>query len=98
MDGMTELQKQVDSAVRSQLRIVLTLPNPDKSRCLLCLAYEYFIQDMEEDAFNLLSQADPEYFKDQLAKDMKEIENMETIVTSVLQKLIEAGYIKVSAK
>lgn len=98
MDGLTELQKQVISAVQMQLRLVVTLPQPDKSRCLLCLAYEYFVLDMEEDAFKLLEMADPEYFKDQLAKDMKEIKDMSTIVMTVMQKLVEGGYVIVSAK
>jgi len=98
VDGLTDLQKQVDQAVKQQLPFVNTLPNPDKSRCLLCLAYEYFILDMEEEGLKLLEGADPEYFKDQLAKDMKEIDNMEIIVLSVTSRLIEAGYIKVVAK
>lgn len=91
-DGLTEDQKYIDEAVKAQLPLVLKLPNPYRSQCLLCLAYEYFILDMEEEAYKLLMKADPEYFKDQLAKDIKEIPNMDIIVKRVAKKLVELGF------
>jgi predicted transcriptional regulator len=87
-------QKTVDE-IKRMLPLVLPMPNPNKSRCLLGLAYEYFIMDMEEEAYKLLLMADPEYFKDQLAEDMKEMPNMKEVVLTIMHKLVELGLIKV---
>ena len=95
-DGLTPEEQWVVDQIKAQLPIITKLPNPDKSRCLLSLAYEYMLLDMEEDAIKLLKQADPEYFKGQLSKDMKEIPNMDIIVLSISSKLIELGIIKVT--
>jgi hypothetical protein len=97
-DGLTADEVQMVAEIKTQLPFIMKMPNPDKSRCLLSLAYEYLIMDMEEEAMKLLRQADPEYFKDQLSKDMKEIPNMDIIVMSISSKLIELGIIKVVAK
>lgn len=94
-DGISAKDQLVVDEIKKQLPFVLTLPNPDKSRCLLSLAYEYIIMDMEEEGMKLLRQADPEYFKEQLSKDMKDIPNMEIIVLSISSKLIELGIVKV---
>jgi len=61
----------------------------------MCLAYEYLNLDMEEYAFPLLEEADPGYFKDQLKEDMEKIPNMTEIVMRIIEKVIEAGYVKV---
>ncbi|HUV84319.1 MAG TPA: hypothetical protein VMV86_01340 [Methanosarcinales archaeon] len=96
--GLSDIQKQVVRAVEFQLPMVRTLPDPDRSKCLMCLSYEYFILDMEELAYPLLEEADPEYFKDQLAKDMAEDENITTIVLRIMDKLIDVGVVIVKAK
>lgn len=94
-DGISRENQEVITAIKAQLPIVLRMPDPDKSRCLLALSYEYMIMDMEEEALKLLKQADPEYFKEQLSKDMKDIPNMDIIVMSISSKLIELGIVKV---
>jgi hypothetical protein len=98
MDGLSDLQKQVVQAIKSQLPMVRALPNPDKSKCLMCLAYEYFMLDMEEEAYKLLSEADPEYFKDQLAKDMDEDSDVALVVSRIIDKLIDIGVVRVKEK
>lgn len=95
MDGLTDLQKQIIKAVEAQLPLVRTLPNPYKSKCLMCLSYEYLILDMEEKAIPLLKEADPKYFGDQLAEDMKEDPTITLIVMAISAKLEELGIIKV---
>ena len=92
-DGLTEEQIFIIDEVKAQLPIVLTLSNPDKSRCLLGLSYEYFLMDLEEEAYKLLKQADPAYFGEQLGKDMKEIPNMDIVVFTITSKLIELGLV-----
>lgn len=92
---MTDLQKSIDTAIKFQLPMARSLKDPHRSRCLFCLAYEYLNLDMEEKAFPLLEEADPEYFKEQLGKDMKTIPNMEEIVTRSLSKLIDMGFVKI---
>jgi hypothetical protein len=98
MDGLTDLQKQVIKAVEFQLPMIRTLPDPDRSKCLMCLAYEYFILDMEERAYPLLEEADPNYFGEQLGKDMAADENIMTIVLTIMDKLVDIGMVKVSVK
>ena len=94
LDGLTKEQKEVDRLVREQIPRALALPEPDRSKCIMCLAYEYFNQDMEEKAFKLIEKADPNYFKDQLAKDMQDPQIKE-IVFRIMGSLMSAGYIKV---
>jgi len=94
-DGLTEEQQAIYKIVESHMVFVATMPEPDKSRCLLSLAYEYFILDMEEEAFKLLEQADSGYFQEQLESDVDSIDNMKEIVTTIMSKLIEIGYIRV---
>jgi len=74
---------------------VLQLPEPDRSRCLMGLAYEYFIADLEETAFDILKKADPKYFGEQLGKDMKINPDIKQIVFRISAKLIEMGLVKV---
>jgi hypothetical protein len=95
-DGLSEIQRKIDAAVKQQLPFVLRMPDPDRSRCLFCLAYEYLNLDMEERAFPLLEQADPDYFAAQLKEDMAKIPNMTEMVMRILQKLVDAGYVKIS--
>ena len=97
-DGQTDEESKVITAIKATLPLVLTLPNPDKSRALLGLAYEYFIMDMEEEAYKLLAMADPAYFGEQLRKDMEEIPNMEEVVMRILDKLMEIGVVRVKAE
>jgi len=92
-DGLSDIQKEVVKLVQSQLPYIKSLPEPDRSRGLLCLAYEYFNLDMEERAFPLINLAQPEYFQEQLAKDVLEVPNMREIVIKVADKLMETGYI-----
>ena len=95
-DGLDKDQSWVIEQVGIELPKALVLSEPDRSRCLLCLAYEYFNVDMEEEAFKILSQSDPDYFKNgQLGKDMKEIKDMDKIVFAIMGKLLSAGYIKI---
>lgn len=94
-DGLNKQQKAILDEVERQVPIVVGLPEPDRSRCLTCLAYEYMLQDMEEKAFNLLEQCDPNYFKQPMADDMKNDPNMNKIVMTILSKLIEIGYVEV---
>ena len=96
-DGLTLEEQQMIGEINKALPIAMSLPNPDKSRCLLGLAYEYFLMNMEEEAYKLLEQADPDYFGEQLGKDMKEIPNMEEVVMRILDKLMEIGVVVVKA-
>ena len=98
MSGLSDIQKQVIKAVEFQLSMIRTLPDPDRSKCLMCLAYEFFVLDMEEKGYILLEEADPEYFKDQLRKDMDEDENVTTVVMTILDKLMEIGVVVVKAE
>lgn len=93
-DGLTELQQKVDTAVQATLKFSLKLPEPDRSKVLTCLAYEYFNLDMEEKAFKILEKADPEYFKTHMKKDLEDPQ-MKQIFFSIIGKLIDAGYVKV---
>jgi hypothetical protein len=97
-DGLTEKQKQIVEEIKAQLPMVYNLPNPSKSRCLLSLAYEYFLLDMEEEAFKLLKQADPNYFGEQLGKDLEEIPQMTTIILCISSKLMELGLITLNSE
>lgn len=76
------------------LPTVLKLSEPVRSRCLMGLAYEYFIADLEETAFDILKKADPNYFGEQLGKDMKEDPRIEQIVFKIASKLMEIGLVK----
>lgn len=96
VDGLTEEQKQIDVAVQKQLPSVLKLPEPDRSKCLMCLAYEYFNLDMEEKAFTIIQKADPNYFNNQLKEDMKD-PDIQKIVMRILGSLMNAGYVKVES-
>jgi hypothetical protein len=93
-DGMTEVQKLVDQAVQAQLPMILKVPEPDRSKALVCLAYEYFILDMEEKAFAILDKADPNYFSEGMKKDLQDPQ-MNQIFMTIVAKLIESGYVKV---
>jgi len=95
--GLSENQKKIITAVEFQLPMVRTLPDPDRSRCLMCLAYEYFVLDMEELAYPLLEEADAEYFKYQLGKDMEADENITTIVLRIMDKLVDVGAVIIKA-
>lgn len=79
--------------IKTYVPMALQLPEPDKSRCLLCLAYEYFMMDMEEEAYKLLLFADSNYFKDQLKIDMKTVPNMDKVVMRIARKLILIGVV-----
>jgi len=92
-DGLDINQKTVIDEINQQLPTVLKMPNPDKSRCLVSLAYEYFNLDMEEDGFKLINQCDPRYFKTHIAEDMKNIKGFDTIVIAIMAKLMYLGYI-----
>lgn len=94
MDGLTKEQESIDQAIQDQLSVVLQLSEPDRSKCLTCLAYEYFLLDMEERAFGVLKQADPEYFNTHMIKDLKDPQ-MNEIFMTIVSKLIRSGYIKV---
>ena len=95
-DGLTADQSAILLEVERQVPLVSKLPEPDRSRCLTCLAYEYLLQDMEEKSFDLLSQCDPGYFKEPMANDMKRDPSMNRIVMTILSKLIEIGYVSVN--
>lgn len=97
-DGLSKEDKWMVEQIELQFPFVLKLSDPDKSRCLLGLAYEYFLMDMEEKAYELLRQADPNYFKEQLAKDMREIPNMDKIVLRIMGKLIDIGVVVVDSE
>jgi len=95
-DGLTDEQKWIIEEIKEHLPFILEhVPNPDKSRALLGMAYEYFLMDMEDEAYALLLKADPEYFKDQLKEDMVMIPNMRQIVFRIMGKLVELGLVKV---
>ena len=91
-DGLDKDQKYIVDQIKQQLPSVKKLPEPDRSRYLVSLAYEYFLQDMEEDAFKLIEMADPNYFKGQMSKDMGTVEGFDKIVTVIMSKLLELGY------
>lgn len=94
-DGLNAQQNAILEEVERQIPLVSGLPEPDRSRCLTCLAYEYMLQDMEEKAFELLEKCDPGYFKEPMANDMQKDPSMNRIVMTILSKLIEIGYVKV---
>lgn len=94
-DGLTQEEQQMVSEIKSLLPTVRLLPDPDRSRSLLCLAYEYFLMDMEEEAYKLLEEADQNYFGEQLGKDMKDITGMTEIVMRILNKLMDIGIVKI---
>lgn len=91
MDSET---KYVLEQCKIMLPTVLQMPEPQKSRCLMGLAYEYFIADLEEEAYKILKKADPKYFGEQLGKDMKEDPIIKQIVFRIASKLIEIGLVK----
>jgi len=90
-DGLTDTQKFVHDAVQQQLPFIDELPEPDKSRCLMALSYEYFNVEMEEEGFKLLKISDPDYFKEQLEKDMRADEIIKMIAVSIAEKIIDMG-------
>lgn len=94
-DGLTPEQQNIVDEIQRTLLTVRLLPDPDRSRCLLCLAYEYFVMDMEEEAYKLLKEADKNYFGDQLRKDTDEIPGMSEILVTILNKLTEIGLVKI---
>lgn len=94
-DGISKEDQEMVDQIKAALSLVMNLPDPDKSRCLLSLAYEYFLMEMEEEAYKLLMHADPNYFSAQLKEDMKTIPNMDQIVTRIAGKLIELGVITI---
>lgn len=98
IDGLTEEQALVIKEVEKQLPMIATLPEPERSRCYMCLSYEYFILDMEEKGFALIEKADPNYFGKQLSEDMKNIKDIDTIVFSILESLMKGGYVKLKVK
>jgi hypothetical protein len=98
MDGLTENQKEIIKAVEEMLPSIRKLPDPMRSQSLLCMAYEYFIADMEERAYPLLEEADPNYFSEQLGKDMADDSRMLEIVMRIMDKLVDIGIVKVTAK
>jgi hypothetical protein len=98
MNNLSSDQKNIKSLVEAQLPTIRTLPDPDRSRCLLCMAYEYFVLDMEEYACSLLQEADPEYFGEQLGKDMKDIEEMSELVLRITDKLVDIGFVIITTK
>jgi hypothetical protein len=93
-DGLTEDQKFIIKQVEGMVPVCVALPEPDKSRTMMCLAYEYFVLDMEEEAFKLLKQADPLYFGEQLAQDIDDIEGIKQVVDTIAIKLVEIGIVK----
>ena len=93
IDGLSEEQKRTDTMVKAQLPLVVKLPEPSRSRCLLALSYEYFVQDMEEEAFVLLSMSDSGYYDLQFAVDIVERDDMRELLVIIVQKLIEGGYV-----
>lgn len=93
-DGLTELQKDILRQVERATPQVLALPEPNRSKAIVGLAYEYFLQDMEEKAFGLLEQADPNYFKEGKKKDLED-PLMNKIFFTIIGKLIESGYVTV---
>ncbi len=95
-DGLDEHQEWALKEVERILPIVLKFEEPNRSRSLTGLAYEYFIQDMEEKAFKILEMCDPNYFKEPMKQDMKD-PAMEKIIMTIVAKLIESGYVIVSA-
>jgi len=98
MDGLTEIQQKMVQAVETLLPDIRQLPDPKRSQSLLCMAYEYLILDMEERAYPLLEEADPNYFGEQLGKDMADDPRMMELVMRVMDKLIDIGFVKISAK
>jgi hypothetical protein len=97
-DGLTKEERWMVEQIKAQLPLIEKIPNPDKSRCLLGLAYEYFLMDMEEEAYKLLEKADPAYFSEQLGKDMEEMSEMTEIVMRILDKLMDIGVVVVKTK
>ena len=97
-DGLNVEQQFILQQVESALPQVLKLPEPARSQSLTCLAYEYFLQDMEEKAFTLLEKADPNYFKEPMKKDMESDPRMNKIIMTILAKIIEIGYVEVKTK
>jgi hypothetical protein len=96
-DGLSDKQKFIDGEIQELLPEVLKIPEPDRSRSLVCLAYEYFMVDMEEDAFSILRNVDPSYYKNEMHSDMKDGE-MKHIFMSIMSKLVDTGYIKITER
>jgi len=92
-DGLNEEQRKIIEEVERQVPLILKLPEPGRSKCIVCLSYEYLIQDMEEKAFSLLESADPNYFKDPMKKDMEKDPRMAELVMTMLSKIISMGYV-----
>lgn len=95
-DGWTTEQQEIDKEIKRVVGTVMKLPEPDKSKSLLCLAFEYFNLDMEEEGFDLIGKTDPGYYKNQLPKDMEKDKDINRIVMTIISKLITAGYIRTS--
>lgn len=93
-----EEKKKIVREVQKQVPLALRMPEPDKSRVLTCLAYEYFLLDLEEEAWKLIRQADPEYYKTEVHKDMENDASMEKIFMTIAAKLIESGYLSLDQK
>jgi len=98
MDGLSKEQKYIVDQIEGMMVTVNDLPEPDKSRCLFSLAYEYYMVDMEEEANKLMMLADVEYFSKQLGEDMDNIDGMKEIVMGVMDKLIEIGIVKIKTE
>ena len=95
---MNDEQKKIAREVQKQVPVAMTMPEPNKSRVLTCLAYEYFLLNMEEEAWKLIRQADPEYYKEGIHKDMAADASMEKIFMTIAAKLIESGYLSIDLK
>ena len=91
IDGYSKKQKEVDLEVKNQLPGVLAMSEPDRTRCLFLMSYEYLYLEMEEEAFGLLKMADQGYFTSSLIEDISSVPGMDIIVATFIGKSVQVG-------
>ena len=72
-----------------------SIPTREKSKIYVCLAYEMFLIDLEEEGFRILELVDQDYFEKYLQEDMSSDSQYYSLVMYFLEKLIEIGYVKI---
>lgn len=102
-DGFTDKEVDIINQVNQMLEFISQssvsahpLDYRSENKMYVCLAYEMFLLNLEERAFEILSMADPEYFKEPLGEDMVNDERFKTVVLTIMNKLVEIGVVKVS--